>query len=100
MPLSVRQANESSTSRTVTSTMTPRERELLTRLTRSSCNVRRSASVRAAWIDAIRVSPCLRIGTCIARSVLVLVGRLVPDDLVTQDPLGYLQAALEVADGI
>src|SRR5688572_5650716 len=109
MPLRVRQANESSTSRAVTSTMTPRDRKMLTRATRSSCSWRRSASLRAAWMEAMRKLPCLRIGTCMGRSRGPPSGELRADradggvvalDAVAQDTLRLLQAALQVADGV
>src|SRR5439155_16139096 len=62
----VREANESSTSRAVTSTITPRERYDPTCPTKASRSWTRSVSVNADWIEAIRNDPCLRIGTAMA----------------------------------
>src|SRR5947209_2691735 len=99
----VRTAKESMTSSTVTSTITPRERKRPTRSTRSSRNPSKSASVSAAWIEAIRIFPCLSIGTAIAHSLYRHgqrggLSRL--DDLISEQPLGFLDTALQVAHGV
>ena len=67
IPRSERDTNESITSSAVTSTMIPRERKRPTCTITSSWSRMTSVSVSAAWIDAIRNGPCLRIGTAIGR---------------------------------
>ena len=67
MPRSERDTNESMTSSAVTSTMIPRERKRPTWSITSSCSGSTSVSVSAAWIEAIRNGPCLRIGTAMRR---------------------------------
>src|SRR5688572_32314639 len=88
------------TSSAVTSTMMPRERWRVTWLITSSRSCRTSVSVSAAWIDAIRNGPCLRMGTAIAAPRSAgLVGDVdaAERDLVAEQALGLLDAALEVA---
>src|SRR5262249_1341677 len=100
----VRVANESMTSRAVTSTITPRARTLLTDTTSVSRSCLRSSSVRADCTVAMRYAPCLRIGTCTTPSPSLRGGgrrRLLQrHDLVAQEPLGLFDTALEVADGV
>src|SRR5262245_54030921 len=95
----VRVANESITSSAVTSTMTPRARTLLTWSTSVSRSCLRSSSVSADCTVAIRYAPCLRIGTCTASSPSggLRHGLLHQDDLVAQEPLGFLDTALQIA---
>src|SRR4051812_28717829 len=103
IPRSERETNESITSSAVTSTTIPRERKRPTCTITSSCRRRTSVSVSAAWIEAIRNGPCLRIGTAIAspRSADLDLRRLgAARDLVAEQPLGLLDAALQVADGV
>src|SRR5918995_4626160 len=62
-----------------------------------------SVSVSAAWIEAIRNGPCLRIGTAtrVSASAALDLRRLgPPQHLVAQQPLRFLDAALEVADRV
>src|SRR3954463_4383054 len=75
MPWRERETNESMTSSAVTSTMIPRERWRVTWAITSSRSCRTSVSVSAAWMDAIRNGPCLRIGTAISASVREIGGR-------------------------
>src|SRR4029450_12473758 len=100
----VRVANESMTSRAVTSTITPRARTLLTDTTSVSRSCLRSSSVRADCTVAMRYAPCLRIGTCTKPSPPLRGVRrrrlLHRHDLVAQEPLGLFDTALEVADGV
>ena len=56
-------------------------------------------SVSAAWIEAIRNGPCLRIGTAIERASRLGDG-VAQRDLVAEQALGLLDAALEVADRV
>src|SRR5687768_14447581 len=103
IPRSERETNESITSSAVTSTMIPRDRKRPTCTITSSWSRMTSVSVSAAWIDAIRNGPCLRIGTAMPRprsSDLGLRRRLGARDLVSEQPLGLLDAALEVADRV
>src|SRR3989449_3591450 len=104
MSRSVRTANESMTSSAVTSTMTPRARKRPTRSISASRSCDRSASVSADCMDAIRYWPCLRIGTSTAPSATGvgassrLRGQLFQrQDLVAEQPLRFLDAALQVA---
>src|SRR5689334_8455516 len=94
----VRVANESITSRAVTSTITPRERSFPTLSISSFCKRIKSASERADWIEAIRKSPCLRIGTSIARSAAAPVR--VAHDPVAQKSFRLFNAALQIAHGL
>src|SRR3954451_25004936 len=104
MPRSERETNESMTSRAVTSTMMPRDRWRVTCAITSSWSWSTSVSVSAAWIVAIRNGPCLRIGTAMpgGQRPLARVFRdgVAQRDLVPEQPLGLLDAALEVADGV
>src|ERR1700674_817745 len=96
----VREANESMTSIAVTSTMTPVDRWRTTCWTSAVRSSRRSASDNAAWMVAMRTPPCLRMGTCTQPLPPFPRTLLRVDDLVTQQPLGLLDAALQVADGV
>src|SRR5438477_511202 len=85
----------------IRSTITPRDRYAPTRSARPRRRSIRSSSASASWTDAIRTSPCLRIGTGIdARDP----GRVaVPvdvhaDDAVAEEPLRLLDTTLQVAD--
>src|SRR3990170_659410 len=98
----VREAKESSTSSAVTSTMTPRERYRPTCCVSESRSASSSASDSADWMVAIRYCDCLRIGTAMrrarSRAGLALLGGFCDrGDLVSQNPLGLLDAALQVA---
>src|SRR5206468_10727549 len=93
-------AKESITSRTVTSTMAPRERYLPTCCTRSSRSWRRSSSLRADWMEAMRMPPCLRMGTRISSGLRFVRGLSRHDDLVAQEALRLFDATLEVPDRI
>src|SRR2546425_986037 len=104
MSRNVRTANESMTSSAVTSTMTPRARKRPTRSISASRSCDRSASVSADCMDAIRYWPCLRIGTSTAPSATGvgassrLRGQLFQrQDLITEQPFRFLDAALQVA---
>src|SRR5215471_562583 len=97
---SVRVANESITSRAVTSMITPRERSLPTCSTMPSRSCTKSASLSADWIVAIRYWPCFRIGTCTI-APLGPGGSLVQlHDSIAQGSLGLFDASLEIADGV
>src|SRR4051794_28447708 len=103
MPRSERETNESMTSSAVTSTMIPRDRWRVTCAITSSRSWSTSVSVRAAWIVAIRNGPCLRIGTAIrAQRRLARFFRqgVAQRDLVAEQSLRLLDAALEVADRV
>src|SRR5919198_2668560 len=94
----VRDANESNTSIAVRSKMTPCARTLTTFSTKARRSSSRSASVRAAWTVAIRISACLRIGTSMAASTWNnLVGSSHRYHLVAQQALGLFDAALKIA---
>src|SRR6266481_4786047 len=66
----------------------------------------RSASERAAWIVAIRNSPCFRIGTSKltffqgVRGCKDLCGYFYGHDLVPEQSLSLLNTTLQIADGI
>src|SRR5205823_4361764 len=92
-----RAANESMRSSAVTSTMMPRDRNLPTWPISSSCSCSASESVMADWIDAIRTSPCWRIGTGTAdpRSANLDDRFGGARDLVAEQPLRLLDPALE-----
>ncbi|SRR5258706_2720251 len=110
MSRKVREANESSTSNAVTSTITPRERNLPTCSASASRSRTRSVSDNADWIVAIRYFDCFRIGTAMVRTPQERTQdrRLALSDrrgavserhnLVAQQTLGLFDAALEVAD--
>src|SRR4051812_7171864 len=97
---SERAANESITSIAVTSTMMPCARNRLTRSIRSwrSCSVSESES--AAWTDAMRMVPCFSIGTAIAGSLRSLGPLAGAAYLVAQEPLGFFDPTLQVADRV
>src|SRR5213075_1708082 len=111
--LSVREANESSTSSAVTSMITPRMRNATTLSTSASRSANKSESDNADWMLAIKNSPCLRIGTITVRpQPLTLIGlfrrrirRSLFDrddlgDAVAEQALGLFDAALQVADRV
>src|SRR5690349_4747396 len=82
----------------------PRERYRPTWPMMSSCRRRTSVSVSAAWIDAMRNGPCLRIGTA-TRACLPRLARHRElgggaAHLVAEQPLRLLDAALQVADRV
>src|SRR5215471_14896369 len=83
------------TSIAVTSTITPRERERTTCCSSAVRRCTRSASVSAAWIVAMRTSPCLRIGT--STMALRLGSFHQGHDLVTQQAFCLFNASLQVA---
>src|SRR5437660_4394772 len=97
----VRDAKESITSIAVTSMMIPRARACATFSTKAQRSCSRSESVRAAWTVAIKISPCLRIGTS---TPLPFEKALVRFDqgynLVAQQSLGLFDATLQVAHSI
>src|ERR671922_1259860 len=98
---SVREAKESMTSMAVTSTMTPRERNLTTCCTRALRSWLRSASERAAWNVAMRTAPCLRIGTStLPFSPGWLAGFCQRCYFVPQEALGLFDTALQIADRV
>src|ERR1044071_10231011 len=108
----VRVANESRTSRAVTSMMTPRLRKRPTWSARLSRNCVRSPADNAAWMDAISVSACLRIGTGMAAPLCdeaVAVGVLsatigaigeegypLLHELVPEQSFGFLEPPLQI----
>src|SRR2546425_4095239 len=101
MSRSVREAKESITSMAVTSTITPRDRYLPTIRTSAFLSSSNSASVSADCTLAIRYGPCLRIGTATVGPLSFgwydLLDRA---DLVAQESFGFLDAALQVPDGV
>src|SRR3990172_9405065 len=103
MPRMVREANEARTSSAVTSMMTARARELPTASARSSRSWTSASSLSAACMEAMRTSPCLRIGTVTFASTMPRLGGprrpgvFREDDPVAQQTLGLLDASLEVA---
>src|ERR671936_2676957 len=87
------------TSIPATSTTTPRARVSPTRLVISSRSSSTSTSLRADWMDAIRKSPCFRIGTAIPASLFALGQRFGRNrHVVTEQSLGFFEAALQVPD--
>src|SRR5262245_54359030 len=99
IPRSVRTAKESMTSSTVTSTMAPRDRYRPTCSTRSSRRWRRSSSLRADWMEAMRKSRCLRMGTRMGSGPRRLRSRDLAFEhhFVAEQALRLLDPSLEVA---
>src|SRR5918992_179963 len=93
-----RVAAESMTSIPPTSTITPRDLNRPTWSRRFSCNSSTSESLRADWIDAIRYSPCLRMGTATLCRLAFGWGRGLRGfpDLVAEKPLCRLDSPLEI----
>ena len=100
----VRLANESITSSAVTSTITPRERYRPTCSTSDSRSCSRSASVSADWMLAMRYGPLLqdrdlhRARGSAASAHAGGGASLTRHDLVPEQALRLLDAALQVAD--
>src|ERR1700730_2025728 len=93
----VRDANESMTSRAVTSKITPRDRIRTTRSSRAARSWSRSASLKAACTVAIKKPPCFRIGTSTALPSINLAGFCNQDDFIPEQALRLLDTALQIA---